>query len=193
MIVRFDLGRSEKSYLRPGLSAVDQGNDVTRLRHEHCHVSPQQLVWTDARRAGNGARDGADCAIELSCVMCDLHRSRPHAGFNHDRRCGQCGHQPCTGKEPMAGWRCTRGHLTDHQSDGSDATEQFAMARRIRAINSVRKDCNGFATGRERRAMGSAFDAVRTACNDDPLGGGQIGRQSPGHVLAIGGCSSCAR
>jgi len=44
----------------------------------------------------------------------------------------------------MAGWRCTRGHLTDHQSDGSDATEQFAMARRIRAINSVRKDCNGF-------------------------------------------------
>lgn len=72
----------------------------------------------------------------------DLHRSRSRAGLNHDRCCGQCGHQPCTGDEPMAGRRCAGCDFADQQTVISDTTEQLAVARRIRSINSVRKDCD---------------------------------------------------
>lgn len=51
---------------------------------------------------------------------------------------------------------------------------------------STRQDCDGVATGRERRTMGGTFNAVRTARNYDPLGGGQVGGERPGDVLAVG-------
>ena len=85
----------------------------------------------------------------------------------------------------MAGRRCTGCDFADQKTDIGDTTEQFAVARRIRAINSVRQDCDGVASGGERRAMGGTFDAVSTARNDDPLGGSQIGRQRPGDMLAV--------
>ena len=50
----------------------------------------------------------------------------------------------------MAGRCCAGCHFADQQTDIGDTTEQFAVARRIRAINSVRQDCDGVATGRER-------------------------------------------
>ncbi|GEP47632.1 hypothetical protein MSA03_11400 [Microbacterium saccharophilum] len=76
--------------------------------------------------------------------------------------------------------------LAIQKTDIGDTTEQLAVARRIRAINAIRQDGDGVSTGDERRAMGGTFDAVSTACDDDPLGGSQIGGERPGDVLAIG-------
>ena len=75
----------------------------------------------------------------------------------------------------MAGRRCTWCHFADQQTDICDTTEQFAVARWICAINSVRQDCDCVATGCQCRAMGGTFDAVGAAGNNDPLGGSQIG------------------
>lgn len=99
----------------------------------------------------------------------DLHRSRSRADLNHDRCCGQCGHQPCTGDEPMAGRRVAGATSLTSRPSSATRPSSFAVARRIRAISSVRKDCDGIAAA-ERRAMGSTFDAVGTSGHDDPLG-----------------------
>lgn len=92
----------------------------------------------------------------------------------------------------MASRGCTRRHFTHKQAGIGHAAKQFAMARWVRAIHTIRKDCDGVATRGQGCAMGSTFDAVRTARNDDPLGGGQVGRERPGDVFAIGGCGSRA-
>ncbi len=92
----------------------------------------------------------------------------------------------------MAGRRCTWCHFAHQQTDIGDTTEQLAVARWIRAINTIRQDCDGVATKGQCCAMGRPFDAVSTARNDDPLGGGQVGGERPGNVLAVGGCGSRA-
>ena len=75
----------------------------------------------------------------------------------------------------MAGRHRAGCDFADQQTDIGDTTEEFAVARGVRTINSVCQDCDGVAAVCERRAMGSALDAVRAARNNDPLGGSQVG------------------
>lgn len=110
---------------------------VARIPNHSGHPLGEQVVRPDTRHARDRARDGTEGATELVCFLCDLHRSRSRACLNHDRRCGQCRHQARTGNEPMAGRRCTRCDFADQQTDICDTTEQFAVARWIRAINTT--------------------------------------------------------
>ena len=86
----------------------------------------------------------------------------------------------------MARRHRARWNLTHHEAEVSDSLKQFTVTRRVGAVNAVRHDRDRVATGRQRRSMGSPFDAVRTARNDDPFGGGQVGGERPGNVLAVG-------
>lgn len=47
--------------------------NVRDARNQRRSALVEQTVWPDTRRAGDGARDGADHTAELMCVVCDLH------------------------------------------------------------------------------------------------------------------------
>ena len=85
----------------------------------------------------------------------------------------------------MARRHRARWNLTHHEAEVSDSLKQFTVTRRVGAVNAVRHDRDRVATGRQRRSMGSPFDAVRTACHHDPLSVGEMGGQLRGDMLAV--------
>lgn len=145
---------------------------------------------TDACCAGHRTGNGADGATEFVRVPGNGHGTGSSTGFNHDDGCGERRHQSCASEEAVPGGHCSGWYLTDHEAEVGYPDKQFAVSHRVGAINAVCYDYDRFATGCQRRSMGSPFDAVRAAGHDCPLAVGEFRGQRTGHVLAVGGRGS---